>query len=99
MAACRRKRSVFGIFATRLFAERAIAHLDDRHPAWMRKLRSVKVLIIDGEGDENSFRGNEFPTSGMATLDDAQRREIMDLVEERQGRHALIITSQRATEA
>jgi hypothetical protein len=35
----------------------------------------------------------------MATLDDAQRREIMDLVEERQGRHALIITSQRATEA
>jgi DNA replication protein DnaC len=65
----------------------------------MRKLCSVKVLIIDGEEDGNSFRGNEFPTSGMTALDAAQRREMMELVEERQGRHALIITSQRPTEA
>jgi len=85
VAACRRKCSVFGIFATKLSADRAIAHLDGRHPAWMRKLRSVKVLVIDDWG--------------MTTFDDAQRRQMMDLVEERQGRHALIITSQRATEA
>jgi len=45
----------------------------------------VKVLVIDDWG--------------MTTFDDAQRRQMMDLVEERQGRHALIITSQRATEA
>ena len=99
VAACRQNRSVFYTRATKLFADLAIAHLDGRYPALMRKLCSVKVLILDGEEDENSFRGNEFPTSGMAPLEAAQRREMMELIEERHGRHALIITSQRPTEA
>ncbi|MFZ4072519.1 MAG: ATP-binding protein [Caulobacterales bacterium] len=45
----------------------------------------MKVLIIDDWG--------------MAALEAAQRREMMELIEERHGRHALIITSQRLTEA
>ncbi len=85
VAACRQNRSVFYIRATKLFADLAIARLDGRYPALMRKLCSVKVLIIDDWG--------------MTALDAAQRSEMMELVEERHGRHALIITSQRPTEA
>jgi DNA replication protein DnaC len=85
VAACRQNRSVFYTRATKLFADLAIAHLDGRYPALMRKLCSVKVLILDDWG--------------MAPLEAAQRREMMELIEERHGRHALIITSQRPTEA
>jgi DNA replication protein DnaC len=85
VAACRQNRSVFYTRATKLFADLAIDHLDGRYPALMRKLCSVKVLILDDWG--------------MAPLEAAQRREMMELIEERHGRHALIITSQRPTEA
>lgn len=84
VAACRQNKSVLYVRATKLFADLALAHVDGRYAALMRKLCSVKVLILDDWG--------------MAPLDAAQRREMMELVEERHGRHALIITSQRPTD-
>jgi hypothetical protein len=99
MAARRQNRSVFCIRTTKRLADLAIAHLDGRYPALIRTLCSVKVLMIDGEENEHAFRGNEFPTSGMTALDAARRRKRVELVDERHGRHAPIITSQRPTEA
>lgn len=84
VAACRQNKSVLYVRATKLFADLALAHIDGRYPGLMRKLCNVKVLIVDDWG--------------MAPLDAAQRREMMELVEERHGRHAMIITTQRPTD-
>lgn len=81
VAACRANVSVFYARAQKLFADLALAQADGRYPALMRKLCSVKVFILD-----------DF---GMGPLDFAQRRDLMELSEERYGRGSFILTSQR----
>lgn len=78
--ACRDNRSVRYVRAPKLFAELALAHLDGRYARMMRSLSSVKLLILDDWG--------------MTPLDGQQRRDLMEIVEERYGRTAMLITSQ-----
>lgn len=78
--ACRDNRSVRYVRAPKLFADLALAHLDGRYARMMRSLCSVKLLILDDWG--------------MTPLDGQQRRDLMEIVEERYGRTATLITSQ-----
>jgi hypothetical protein len=64
----------------RLFADLAIAHGDDRYARLMRSLSRVKLLILDDWGPEA-------PTA-------AQARDLLEIVEDRYDKGALIITSQ-----
>jgi DNA replication protein DnaC len=58
----------------------APAYLDGRCARMMRSLSSIKLLILDDWG--------------MTPLDGQQRRDLMDIIEERYGRTATLITSQ-----
>lgn len=84
MAACRNHFSVLYARAGKLFADLALSHADGRYPNLMRTLCGVKLLILDDWG--------------MAPLTDPQRRDLMEILEERYGRGALIITSQLPVE-
>lgn len=78
--ACRDNRSVLYARAGKLFADLALAHADGRYARLMRTLTGVKLLILDDWG--------------MAPLEPGQRRDLMEILEERYGRGALIVTSQ-----
>jgi DNA replication protein DnaC len=80
LQACRNNRSVLYVRAGKLFADLALAHADGRYPRLMRALCGVKLLIVDDWG--------------MAPLEDGPRRDLMEILEERYGRGALIVTSQ-----
>ena len=83
-AACRNNHSVLYTRAEKLFADLTLARGDGRYPRLMRTLCGVKLLILD-----------DF---GMAPLEPQQRRDLLELIEERHGRHALILTSQLPVE-
>jgi DNA replication protein DnaC len=78
--ACRDNRSVRYLRAPKLFSDLALAHLDGRYPRMMRSLATVKLLILDDWG--------------MSPLDSQQRHDLMEIIEERYGRTATLITSQ-----
>lgn len=80
VAACRANISVLYARAAKLNADLALAEADGRYPRMMRTLGAVKLLILDDWG--------------MTPLTQSQRRDMMEIVEERHGRGALIITSQ-----
>ena len=61
-------------------ADLALAHLDGRYPRLMRSLGKVKLLILDDWG--------------LEPLDAQQRHDLMEILEERYGRGATLITSQ-----
>ena len=64
----------------RLFADLAIAHGDARYARLSRSLARVKLLILDDWGPE--------------TLTPNQVRDLLEIVEDRYDKGALIITSQ-----
>jgi DNA replication protein DnaC len=64
----------------RLFADLALAHGDGRYPRLFRALCRVDLLILDDWGPE--------------PMNASQRRDILEIVEERYGRGAILITSQ-----
>ncbi len=66
--------------APKLFADLALAHLDGRYTRVMRSLSSVKLLIVD------DWR--------MTPLEGQQRHDLMEIIEERYGQTATLITSQ-----
>ena len=66
--------------APRLFQEIAIARADGSYAKLMNKLAKAKVLIID-----------DF---GLAPLSDSERRELLEVIEDRQGLSSTIIVSQ-----
>jgi DNA replication protein DnaC len=78
--ACRDNRSVLYQRAPRLFADLALARGDGRHPKLMRRLAKVRLLILDDWG--------------LETFAADQRRDLLEIVEERYGRGATLITSQ-----
>jgi DNA replication protein DnaC len=78
--ACRDNRSVLYQRAPRLFADLALARGDGRHPRLMRRLAKVRLLILDDWG--------------LETFAADQRRDLLEIVEERYGRGATLITSQ-----
>ena len=78
--ACRDDVSVAYHRAPRLFAALALARDEGRYARLLKALARVELLIIDDWGPEK--------------LDDSQRRDLLELTEDRYERRATIITSQ-----
>ena len=78
--ACRDNRSVLYQRMPKMFADLALAHGDGRYPRLMRALGGVKLLILDDWG--------------LEPLGPEQRRDLLELVDERYGRCPTLITSQ-----
>jgi hypothetical protein len=78
--ACRDNRSVLYQRAPRMFSDLALARGDGRYPRLMRALGGVKLLILDDWG--------------LEPLGPEQRHDMLEIVEERYGRGATLITSQ-----
>ena len=78
--ACREDLSVAYHRAPRLFAALALARNDGRYGKMLRGLARVDLLILDDWGPER--------------LDDQQRRDLLEIVEDRHERRSTIVTSQ-----
>jgi DNA replication protein DnaC len=78
--ACRDNHAVLYQRLPRLLADLALGRGDGRHPRLMRALGGVKLLVLDDWG--------------LEPLGAEQRRDLLDIVEERYGRGATLITSQ-----
>ena len=78
--ACRDDHSVLYQRIPRLFADLALARGDGRYARLMRALGGVKLLILDDWG--------------LEPLGPEQQRDLLEIVEERYGRGATLITSQ-----
>ena len=77
---CRDNRSVLYQRIPRMFADLALARGDGRYPRLMRALGGVKLLILDD--------------CGLEPLGPEQRHDMLEIVEDRYGRGATLITSQ-----
>ena len=65
---------------SRLFDDLALAHADGRYPQIMKKLARTDVLLIDDWG--------------LAKLTAPQRRDLLDILDDRHDRRSTIVTSQ-----
>lgn len=83
--ACRDGRTVLYHRLPRLFAELDLAHGDGRFPRLFRQLVRTDLLIIDDWGPDR--------------LAAQQRRDLMEIVEDRHGAGSIIITSQLPVDA
>ena len=79
-SACRDNRTVIYQRLPRLFADLELAHGDGRFPRLFRSLVKVDLLILDDWGPDRLTAG--------------QRRDLMEIVEDRHGRGSVLITSQ-----
>ena len=78
--ACRDGRSVFYQRVPRLFEALALARGDGRHPRLLKTLARIDLLILDDWG--------------LAVLSQAQRIDLLEILEDRNGRGSTIVTSQ-----
>ena len=83
--ACRDGHSVHYARVPRLFADLELAHGDGRFGKMFRTLTRVDLLILDDWGPDR--------------LSAAQRRDLMEIVEDRYGAGSTLITSQLPTDA
>ena len=79
-SACRDNRTVLYHRLPRLFADLDLAHGDGRFPRLFRQLVKANLLILDDWGPDRLTAG--------------QRRDLMEIVEDRYGTGSPIITSQ-----
>ena len=78
--ACRDGRSVVYHRVPRLFEALAIARGDGRHARMLKAIARVEVLILDDWG--------------LSVLTAPERRDMLEILEDRHGRGATIVTSQ-----
>jgi DNA replication protein DnaC len=78
--ACREGYTVLYLRLPRLLQELPIAKGDGRYPKLMASLAKTALLILDDWG--------------LASLSDENRRDVLELLEDRHGRGATIVTSQ-----
>lgn len=78
--ACRQDRSVLYKRLPRLFAELEMGRGDGRYPRLFRQITRVEVLILDDWGPER-FNAD-------------QRRDLLEIIEDRHGATTTVITSQ-----
>lgn len=78
--ACRDGRSVFYQRVPRLFEALALARGDGRYPRLLKTLARIDLLILDDWG--------------LAVLSQAQRIDLLEILEDRNGRGSTIVTSQ-----
>jgi len=79
-SACRNSLASMYKRAPRLYQEIAIARADGSYPKLMNKFAKVKVLVID-----------DFCITPMA---DAERRDLLEVIEDRQGISSTIVSTQ-----
>lgn len=79
-AACRNGTTVLFRRLPRLFDELELAHGDGRFPRLFRSLTKTQLLILDDWGPDR--------------LTASQRRDLMEIVEDRYGAGSTLITSQ-----
>lgn len=84
-AACRDGITVVYKRMSRLFEELELSHGDGRFPRLFRSITKAQLLILDDWGPDR--------------LASPQRRDLMEIVEERYGRGATMITSQLPVKA
>jgi DNA replication protein DnaC len=82
--ACRQGRSVRYVRLPRLLEQLRIAHGDGSWGRLMGQLTRTELLLLDDWG--------------LAKLNAAQRGDLMELIEERHGRHSTLIASQLPVE-
>lgn len=78
--ACREGNDSLYLRASLLFQDLAVAKGDGRYKKLLASLSKKRLLVLDDWG--------------LAPLNDEQRRDLLELVEERHGRGSLIIVSQ-----
>jgi len=78
--ACRRGYRVIYRRIPRLFPEVALAHGDGTYPTLLARFARVDVLILDGWG--------------LVGLKDAQRQDLLEILDDRDGSRSTVITSQ-----
>jgi len=78
--ACRMGYSAFYIRIPRLFQELAIARGDGSYPKIMKKLAKVKILVLDD--------------LGLAPMTAPERRDILEVIEDRHGVASTLIATQ-----
>ena len=78
--ACRDGRSVFYQRVPRLFEALALARGDGRHARMLKTLARVELLILDDWG--------------LSVLTQGQRIDLLEVLEDRNGRGSTIVTSQ-----
>jgi DNA replication protein DnaC len=78
--ACRDGYTVHYARVPRLFADLELAHGDGRFARLFRTLTKLDLLVLDDFGPDR--------------LSSAQRRDLMEIVEDRHGRKSTLITSQ-----
>lgn len=78
--ACRDGRAVAYHRVSRLFEALALARGDGRHALMLKAIAKVEVLILDNWG--------------LAVLTATERRDLLEILEDRQGRGSTIVTSQ-----
>jgi DNA replication protein DnaC len=81
--ACREGYSTLYVRIPRMLQEIFVAHGDGSYPKVMDRLSKPDVLVLD-----------DF---GLAPLSDRERRDLLEVLEDRQGRRSTIVTSQLAT--
>jgi DNA replication protein DnaC len=79
-SACRRGFSTRYFRLSRLLGDLAIARADGSYPRTLERLARTDLLILD-----------DF---GLAPLSDAERRDLLELLEDRHNRRATLVTSQ-----
>lgn len=82
--ACRDGRSVAYHRVSRLFEALAVAKGDGRHARILKAISKVEVLILDDWG--------------LAVLAPAERRDLLEILDDRHGRGTTIVTSQLPVE-
>jgi DNA replication protein DnaC len=82
--ACRHNRSVLYQRLPRLFDALALARGDGRHARLLRTLARVELLILDDWG--------------LAPMTAEQRRDLLEMMEDRHGRGSTVVTSQLPVE-
>lgn len=78
--ACRDGYSVLYARLPRLLEDLALAHADGRYPKLMNMLGRTELLILDDWG--------------LAPLNDPQRRDLLELLDDRHGHRSTLVTSQ-----
>jgi DNA replication protein DnaC len=83
-AACRQGLSTRYFRISRLLGDLALARADGSYPKVLAKLSRTDLIIIDDWG--------------LTPLGDAERRDLLEILEDRHGRKATLLTSQLPTE-
>lgn len=78
--ACRDGKAVLYTRLPRLFEELALARGDGRYPRFLKKLARVELLVLDDWG--------------LAPLAAPERRDLLEIAEDRHGRASTVVTSQ-----